>query len=45
MVKKYEKPTPHQCKTSAKTVKKPGSKRAKKTAGRTLAKCRWGKYY
>ena len=35
-------PTPHQCKTSAKTLAKQNtSTRAKATAGRTMAKCRW----
>lgn len=40
---KKQKPTAHQCKTAAKTIKRPSaSARAKSTAGRTLAMCRWG---
>ena len=42
-VKHLLKPTKHQCHNAGKTLARAKSNRAKSAAGRSLAKCRWGK--
>jgi len=42
-VKHLSKPNKHQCHSAARTLQQAKSKRAKSVAGRTLAKCRWGR--